>query len=238
MRSGRQMETKGGILNPTLFSYQFSYGHAVSLRFDSKLYAISLMMNFLSQIRTFKPIEEIQRYHDPPAASFSEIQQSLDERFASTLFKTNASSSHPSHIQILAASQESPQPSPGPSPSALVETVTPVEGMSPSGSSVRLEDLALEFGVAADLVGGMRYLDEMVRRSEEFKDLVNWDSTMGRCAVFYWTCSVLKVSGYSNSFFNRYCYFYSIINCFTFFCLGEKGTVCSFMSPRFQVPNI
>ena len=37
----------------------------------------------------------------------------------------------------------------------------------------RLEDLAREFGVAEDVMGGMQYLDSMIRESDDFKRLVD-----------------------------------------------------------------
>ncbi|KAF8524970.1 hypothetical protein JB92DRAFT_1341442 [Gautieria morchelliformis] len=176
------MERQDGVLNPTWFSYLFLYGHAVTLRFDNELCRI-IEDEIVLQIRTFRPVEEIQHCHKIPAASFNEIHDFLDEHCLSTLSKTNA----PLHATTLSPPQENSR-----SP-ASTGRATPLDGASSSSTSVKLEDLGHEFGVPEDVMEGMRYLDGMVRKSEDFKDLVNWSSTMGRCVIFYWTCSVLKV---------------------------------------------
>lgn len=84
------------------------------------------------------------------------------------------------------------QPEAGSSSASMPAVVTRDETTS-SDNSVRLEDLAREFGVADDVLGGMEFLDTKIRESQEFKGMVDWSSTMGRCVIFYWTCSVLKV---------------------------------------------
>jgi hypothetical protein len=143
------------------------------------------------QIRTTKSVEEIQQYHDPPAAGFNDIQYFLDERCLPTFFNINSTQS-PRHTATSNTPQEIPQPLAAASSSAPSPVATLNNTISGS-NSVRLEDLAREFGVADDVLGGMRFLDAVIRESQEFKDLVDWSSTMGRCVIFYWTCSVLKV---------------------------------------------
>ena len=139
------------------------------------------------QIPTVKPVESLLQDYSIPVPDFEKLQDFLDAH----CFTIASHSVEAPCIAIASPSNSgSSQLTGSPSPSP---TITPSEGTSPSNSSVRLAELAQEFGVGEDAMGGMRFLDKTVRENDELKHLVDWDSTMGRCIIFYWTCSVLKV---------------------------------------------
>lgn len=56
--------------------------------------------------------------------------------------------------------------------------------------------LVNDFELDNSIADGLRHIQKVIRQTELLRNLVDWDSTLGKCTIFYWTCSVLKVGSY------------------------------------------
>ncbi|KAF8588566.1 hypothetical protein K439DRAFT_594232 [Ramaria rubella] len=136
------------------------------------------------KIQTFIPVENIQQIHCISASDFTELQILLDEHCLSAP-SVEPTINSPKFTTIKSPPiTSSPQPVVI-SPSASHATTTPSEGMSSGEDAMLLEGLAHEFGLGEDVIGGMRFLEKVVREREGLNELVNWDSPLDfKCKAY------------------------------------------------------
>ncbi|GJJ13458.1 hypothetical protein Clacol_007712 [Clathrus columnatus] len=132
------------------------------------------------KLHTKLPIESLIKRYDILFSDLEDIQIMLNKRWPSNADIT----------KLLTGRDDLPSTN-IPNPNNQLYRDSNVSTKEPIDFS-RLID---EFELESDIVDGLIHLQKVILQTETLKNLVDWDTTLGKCTIFYWTCSVLKITG-------------------------------------------